>query len=164
MKKWINAHWRDARRHSVAGLCLLLLSTSAVLAADHPTVATPSTNAQAQVMRAVRQNGELLIELRFETTADTFGGETIYENMTPDIMNSSFYIEAQGQHFTLSDTGKAQLPTSLRLNFSYDRNKNPRVGAWRGRFVAPPTSITQVELHIPGLALISGISITDRGE
>ena len=164
MKKWISARWRDDRRHSVAGFCILLLSTSAVLAAEQPTVVTPSTNAQAQVMRAVRQNGELLIELRFETTADTFGGEIIYENLTSDIVNSSFYIEAQGQHFPLSDAGKAQIPTSLRLNFSYDRNKNPRVGAWRGRFVAPPKSITQVELHIPGLAPISGISITDRGE
>ncbi|MFT8210919.1 MAG: hypothetical protein ACMZI0_10680 [Symbiopectobacterium sp.] len=126
-------------------------------------MATPSANAQAQVMRAVRQNSELLIELRFETTADTFGSEIIYENLTPEMLNSQFYLEAQGQYFPLSDAGKAQLPTSLRLNFSYDRNKNPRVGAWRGRFVAPLKSMTQVELHIPGLAPIPGIAITDRG-
>lgn len=164
MKEWISTRWHNARRLGAVGFYVLLLNTSPGLAAERPTVATPSANAQAQVMRAVRQNGELLIELRFETTADTFGGEIIYENLTPDMTNSPFYIEAKGQCFPLSEAGKAQVATSLRLNFSYDRSKNPRVGVWRGRFVAPPQSITEVELHMPGLAPIPGIVMTDRGE
>ncbi|MCG8710112.1 hypothetical protein JHU04_003393 [Brenneria sp. 4F2] len=144
-------------------LCIpLLLPALSAHAAERPRVTTNSTNAEAQVMRAVRQDDELKIDLRFETTADTFGGEIIYSNLSPEDWATQFYVEADGQRWPLSTEGKQKTPGELRLNFSYDRKKNPRVGSWQGTFVAPPSGIDQVTLKLPGLPPIPAIAIIDR--
>ncbi|ATA18329.1 hypothetical protein EDC48_103102 [Gibbsiella quercinecans] len=155
----IRARWPHALM--LCGL-LLLQSLPAVHAAERPTVPTASTNAEAQVMRAIRKNGELTVDLRFETTADTFGGEIIYGNLQPEDWKNQFYVEADGQRWPLSSEGQQKAPAELRLNFSYDRKKNPRVGTWQGKFVAPPATVTEVTLKLPGLAPIPAIPITDR--
>ncbi|ATA23620.1 hypothetical protein BIY26_12940 [Brenneria goodwinii] len=144
-------------------LCgLLLLPVLGVSAAERPTAPTNSANAEAQVMRAIRKDGELKIDLRFETTADTFGGEIIYSGLTPNDLDTQFYIEANGQRWPLSAAGKQKTPKELRLNFSYDRKKNPRVGSWQGIFSAPPAEVAQVTLKLPGLPPIPSIAIVDR--
>ncbi|WP_131665670.1 hypothetical protein [Pectobacterium carotovorum] len=140
----------------------LLCPTLTVQAAEKPTAMTASNQAEAQVIRAVRQEGQLKVDLRFETIADTFGGEIIYDNLPPDGIDNAFYLEAEGQRWALSPAGKAAVPKTLRLNFSYDRKKNPRVGSWQGLFVAPPATVKHVTLTLPGLPPIPDILIVDR--
>ncbi|KAA9001794.1 hypothetical protein FJU30_05750 [Affinibrenneria salicis] len=153
-----------SRLRTLALCGALLLPALELQAAARPTVATASGNAEAQVMKAVRKGGELQIDLRFETTADTFGGEIIYSHMTPAEQQAQFYVEAGGQRYPLlaDAAGKMRTPEELRLNFSYDRKKNPRVGTWQGTFAAPPAGVNSVALKVAGLPAIPAIAIVDR--
>ncbi|MEH2920831.1 hypothetical protein ACFFL1_09465 [Samsonia erythrinae] len=144
-------------------LCSALLSSLfTVHAAEKPHVMTASDQAEAQVIRAVRQGDQLKIDLRFETVADTFGGEIIYDDLSSERIENDVYLEAEGQRWPLSAAGKAAVAKTLRLNFSYDRKKNPRVGSWQGLFVAPPATVERVTLILPGLPPIPDIVIINR--
>lgn len=144
-------------------LCHALLSfVCTAQAAEKPRVMTASNQAEAQVIRAVRTDGQLKVDLRFETVADTFGGEIIYADLSSNRIDRDVYLEAGGQRWPLSAAGKAAIPKTLRLNFSYDRKKNPRVGSWQGLFVAPPPTVKHVTLSLPDLPPIPDIAIVDR--
>lgn len=123
-------------------------------AAERPSVETSSHGARAEVMRAIRRGDSVIVEVRFNATIEPFGGEIVYQELD----RNAVLIEANGKSWPLMDTANAA-PAELRLNFSYDLSKTPRVGQWKGVFVAPPDEVSEVSLKLQGLPPINGIAL-----
>lgn len=133
-------------------------------AEDLPQVRTPHGDAVAKVLKAVRENGVLHVELRFEATSEPFGGEIVYRDVKPEQWASAFHVDAGDQRFALlrDSAGTPAAPAELRLNFSYDITKNPRVGAWKGDFAAPPAAVKEISVSVLNLPAIEHVAIVDK--
>lgn len=129
-------------------------------ALDQAKPATASEKAWANVRKATRQGDAVLVELRFETDYEGYSGETIYEKLADGAIDDAIYLTAGGQRFPLlRDDGKVAAPAELKLTFNYDPGRNPRVGDWKARFVAPPADAKDVMLTLPNVAPIGPITI-----
>lgn len=133
-------------------------------AEDMPEVKTPHGDAVARVLKVVRENDVLHVELRFEATSEPFGGEIVYRDVKPEQWASAFHVDAGDQRFLLlrNAAGAPAAPAELRLNFSYDITKNPRVGAWKGEFSAPPATVKEISVSILNLPVIEHVKIVDK--
>lgn len=135
-------------------MCMMFAEQKTANAAERPSVETQSHGARAEVVRAFRKGDVVIVEVRFNATVEPFGGEIVYEGLDRKLV----LIEADGKSWPLADTADAA-PAELRLNFSYDLSKTPRVGQWKGVFVAPPAEISKITLKLQGLLPIEGVAL-----
>ncbi|WP_182417469.1 hypothetical protein [Bartonella sp. HY038] len=138
----------------IAIMGLLGTNTSIVLAAEKPSVSIIKDTAKAEVIRAKRKGDIVEIEVRFNTLVEPFSGANIYEKLNRDLV----FISSGDQKWPL-DAAENAAPQDLKLNFSYDMTKTPRIGQWKGKFIAPPSNVNKISLHIDGLPVIENVSI-----
>ena len=139
----------------VATIAILpLVTTTTGFAAERPAVNIIKDTASAEVIRAKRKGDNVEIELRFNTLVEPFSGAIIYEKLDRD----TIYLSHGEQKWPLASSEDAA-PQELKLNFSYDMTKTPRIGQWKGKFTAPPTDINEVDIHITGLPIIKNVTL-----
>ncbi|UXM94617.1 hypothetical protein N5853_10980 [Bartonella sp. HY329] len=138
----------------IASIGLSLVNMGHVFAAEKPMVSIIKDSAVAEVIRAKRKGDIVEIELRFNTVVEPFSGAIIYDKLDRDTV----FISNGDEKWQLTAQDDAA-PQDLKLNFSYDMTKTPRVGQWKGKFVAPPADINEISLHITGLPVIEKIII-----
>lgn len=138
----------------IVSIWLSLLNTVAVFAAEKPMVSIVQDSAVAEVIRAKRKGDIVEIEVRFNTVVEPFSGAIIYDKLD----RNTIFISNGNEKWQLTGDDDAA-PQDLKLNFSYDMTKTPRVGQWKGKFIAPPADINELSLHISGLPVIDHIIV-----
>lgn len=143
-------------------LVALCLTSGGSAFADDIRAETKSGQAWASLRKAVRHGEVVEIELRFETDYAGYSGEIIYDDLPgADAARRTIFLTAGDAVFSLAtENGEPAAPAELRLKFNYNPAKNPRVGSWVARFVAPPADVETVILTLPNLPPIGPFAIS----